>query len=64
MSEMEKLLHENVVLPLWPEVARILGLSRSSVYKNAEDGTIRTVSFGRLKKVPTSWLRRKLELDA
>jgi hypothetical protein len=58
-----QLLSENVVLPLWPETARILGLSRGSVYKGAVDGWIKTVSFGRLKKVPTAWLRRKLELD-
>jgi hypothetical protein len=58
-----KLLTENAVLPLWPETGRLLGLSRSSTYKGAEDGTIKTISLGRLKRVPTAWLRRKLELD-
>jgi hypothetical protein len=61
--DVRKLLTDNAVLPLWPETGRLLGLSRSSVYKGAEDGSIKTVSFGRLKKVPTAWLRRKLEVD-
>ena len=61
--DIHRLLTDNAVLPLWPEVGRILGLSRASVYKGAGDGSIKTVSFGRLKKVPTAWLRRKLELD-
>jgi hypothetical protein len=61
--DIRKLLTENAVLPLWPETGQLLGLSRSSTYKGAEDGTIKTVSFGRLKKVPTAWLRRKLEID-
>jgi hypothetical protein len=61
--DIQKMLRDNAVLPLWPEVGRILGLSRSSVYKGAEDGSIKTVPFGRLKKVPTAWLRRKLEMD-
>jgi predicted DNA-binding transcriptional regulator AlpA len=61
--DVRKLLTDNAVLPLWPETGRLLGLSRSSVYNMAESGSIKTVSFGRLKKVPTAWLRRKLEVD-
>ena len=63
IRSVRKLLAENAVLRLYPEVADILGLSRSSVYKGAEDGSIRTIPFGRLKKVPTAWLRRTLGLD-
>jgi predicted DNA-binding transcriptional regulator AlpA len=59
-----KLLSENAVLPLWPEVGQLLGLSRTSAYKAAETGAIKTISIGRLKKVPVAWLRRKLEIDA
>ena len=47
----------------YPEVAEILELSRSSVYERAKDGSIQTIPFGRLRKVPTAWLRRMLELD-
>jgi hypothetical protein len=61
--DVRKLLTENAVLPLWPETGQLLGLSRASVYKGAEDGRIKTVPFGRLKKVPTAWLRRVLEID-
>ena len=60
---MHKLLSENAVLPLWPETGRLLGLSRCSACKMAEDGKIKTVPFGRLKKVPTAWLRRVLQID-
>ena len=61
--DVRKLLSENAVLPLWPETGRLLGLSRAATYLRAEDGTIKTVAFGRLKKVPTAWLRRVLEID-
>ena len=62
--DVRKLLSEDAVLPLWPETGRLLGLSRATTYKHAEDGAIKTVPFGRLKKVPTAWLRRVLEIDA
>lgn len=41
----------------------ILNLSRGATYDAAKRGDIKTVSFGRLKPVPTAWLRKKLELD-
>jgi hypothetical protein len=63
MSEIQKLLNEQVVVPLWPEAGRtILGLSRGATYRAAATGQIKTVSFGRLKKVPTAWLKAKLGL--
>jgi hypothetical protein len=60
MSEIEKLLSENAVLPLWPQVGRVLQLTRHATYQAARRGEIETVDFGKLKRVPTSWLRRKL----
>jgi hypothetical protein len=63
MSDIEKKLRENVVLPLWPDTGRALRLGRNSTYSAAEKGDIETISFGRLKRVPTSWLRKKLGLD-
>ncbi len=63
MSDIRKLLDDNVVLPLWPETGRLLHLSRGSTYTAAEKGEIQTVGFGRLKRVPTAWLRRKLGLS-
>ena len=41
---------------------RFSHLSRGSTYTAAEKGEIETVDFGRLKRVPTAWLRRKLGL--
>lgn len=59
----QKLLDQTVTLPLWPETGGIMGLSRNSTYAAAGRGEIKTIRIGRLLKVPTAWLRRKLELD-
>ena len=64
MDEIKRLLNENVVLPLWPETGKtVLGLSRGATYSAAAKGQIKTISFGRLRKVPTAWLRQRLGLD-
>jgi hypothetical protein len=64
MDEIHRLLNENVVLPLWPETGKtILGLSKGCTYSAAKRGDIKTVPFGRLKRVPTAWLKAKLGLD-
>jgi len=63
MSEIEKKLRENVVLPLWPDVGQALNLCRNAVYAAAARGEIETLQFGRLKRVPTAWLIKKLGLD-
>jgi hypothetical protein len=64
MDEIRKLLTENAVLPLWPQTGKtILGLSRGGTYAAAERGDIKTIQLGRLKRVPTAWLRQKLGLD-
>jgi hypothetical protein len=62
-KEVRKLLDGSAVLRLWPEVGGILGLSRGATYDAAAKGDIRTIHVGRLLKVPSAWLRRKLELD-
>jgi hypothetical protein len=63
MDEIRKLLTENAVLPLWPEIGRILNLARGATYAAAERGDIKTIQIGRLKRVPTAWLRAKLEME-
>jgi hypothetical protein len=62
MDEFAKMLKENVVLPLWPETGRVLGLSRGATYAAAKTGDIKTIRLGRLLKVPCGWLRQKLEI--
>lgn len=62
MSEIRKLLNDNVSLPLWPETGKVLGLRRGATYAAARSGEIKTIRFGRLMKVPTAWLRQKLDL--
>ena len=62
MSEIRRLLNDNVALPLWPETGKVLGLQRGATYAAARSGEIKTIRFGRLRKVPTAWLRQKLDL--
>jgi len=63
MDEIRKLLDENAVLPLWPETGKVLRLRRGATYAAAKSGEIKTIPFGRLKRVPTAWLKSKLGLD-
>jgi len=63
LSEVRKLLDEKLVLSLWPETGEILGLSRGATYEAARRGDIKTLKIGRLKRVPSAWLRQKLGLE-
>jgi hypothetical protein len=45
-----------LVVRLWPDAGRALGLSRNGTYEAARRGEIKTLRFGRLRKVPTAWL--------
>ena len=51
------------MLPLWPDSGTILRLSRNATYAAAARGDIKTIQLGRLKRVPSAWLRAKLGLD-
>ncbi len=48
---------------LWPDVGRLLGLSRSATYAAAERGEIAVVRYGSRLMTPTAWLRRQAQLD-
>ena len=63
VDEIRKMLDENVTLPLWPDAAKVLNLKRDSAYAAAAAGQIKTLRFGRLLRVPTAWLRQKLDLE-
>jgi hypothetical protein len=62
MNAQEKKLSENLVLRLWPEAGEMLQLSRNATYDAAKRGEIKTLGIGRVKRVPTAWLRQKLGL--
>jgi hypothetical protein len=62
MDELQKKLADKAVLPLWPDAGELFGLSRGATYEAAARGDIRTIQIGRLKKVPTAWLKAKLEI--
>jgi hypothetical protein len=64
MDEIRRLLDENTAVSLWPEAGTALNLKRGATYRAAEAGEIKTLRFGRLLKVPTSWLRSQLGLEA
>jgi hypothetical protein len=62
-KELEELL-SRPTNPL-PDVGRIaFGLSRNASYEAAKRGDIPVIVIGRLKRVPTAWLRQQLGLDS
>jgi hypothetical protein len=63
MDDVNKLLKEKAVFPLWPETGRVLGLCRGATYAAAAKGDIKTIRLGRLLRVPTAWLRAQLDLQ-
>jgi hypothetical protein len=63
MNEIRRLIEDQVAVPLWPDAGTALDLSRGSTYAAAKRGEIKTIRFGRLLKVPTAWLRQKLDLE-
>jgi hypothetical protein len=63
LDEVRKLLNENATVSLWPQAGQALGLTRGQTYNCANNGDIETLDFGKLKRVATPWLRKKLGLD-
>jgi hypothetical protein len=64
LDEVREMLAKEPTVPLWPDAAKALGLTRNHAYNAAIKGDIQVLQFGRLKRVPTSWLRKKLGLEA
>jgi len=62
-SEIRRALDENLAVPLWPTAGRALDLKRGATYAAAIKGDIKTIQLGRLKRVPSAWLKAKLEID-
>jgi hypothetical protein len=62
-SEIRRALNENLAVPLWPTAGRALHLKRGATYAAATKGDIKTIQLGRLKRVPSAWLKAKLGLD-
>jgi hypothetical protein len=52
------------LISLWPTAAAILDVSRSEIYAMAQRGEIEVIPVGRLKKVITAPLRKKLKLES
>ena len=63
LNEVRKLCDEKAHVPLWPDAGTALGLGRWSSYEQAKQGKIETIGIGRRKRVPTSWLRKKLGIE-
>jgi hypothetical protein len=45
-----------------PLAGKALGLSRNASYEAARRGEISVLEFGKLRRVPTAWLRKQLQL--
>lgn len=50
-------------IPVWPDAARVLGISRNSAYRAAAEGTIPTLKFGSRMVVPVPKLLAMLGID-
>jgi hypothetical protein len=47
-----------------PLAGKALGLSRNASYEAAHRGEIPTLRFGKRMVVPTTWLRKTLQIEA
>ena len=45
-------LRGKTTVPIWPDAARVLGISRNSAFKAAADGSRPTLRFGKRLVVP------------
>ena len=50
-------------IPLWPDAARVLGVSRNVAYEAARKGSIPTLRLGRNIRVPVPKLLAMLGVD-
>ena len=56
-------LRNNPTVPVWPHYAKLMNLSRGSAYASVKRGDVPTVEVGRLIRVISAPLRKKLGLD-
>ena len=59
-DEREDLNDETTLTMSVPAAGALLGLTRNKAYDAAKDGTIPTMKFGKLLKVPKKAFRQKL----
>jgi excisionase family DNA binding protein len=50
-----------LTMKLWPEAANALGVSRTTIYKLAKDGSLPTIRLGSRVLVPIAALNKLLE---
>jgi hypothetical protein len=62
LEDVRKMLGGAATVSLWPQAGMVLDLKRGATYAAAARGEIQTLRFGRLKRVPTSWLLAQLGL--
>lgn len=60
-DERDDLNDETTLTMSVPAAGALLGLTRNKAYDAAKDGTIPTVKFGKLLKVPKKAFRQKLQ---
>lgn len=50
-----------VLIPVWPDAARALGIGRTTMFRLVGDGEIETVMIGRRRLVPAEALREYVQ---
>jgi hypothetical protein len=63
MAEILEEIRSKPTVPLFPHVAKALGISRWAVYEAAKRGEIEVFEIGHRKRAITASLRRKLGLE-
>jgi hypothetical protein len=64
MQEIMRDLRENPTVPVWPHYARLLNLSRGSAYASIAREEVEVIHIGKLVRVLSAPLRKKLGIDA
>ena len=63
LKEIFEDIQSKAVVPLWPRVGMVLGMSRGSIYAAAHRNEIDVIRIGRSIKAVTAPLRTRLGID-
>ena len=61
MAPMEQPADERMLVPVWPDAARALGIGRTTMFRLVADGEIETVRIGRRLLVPAEAVREYVQ---
>jgi hypothetical protein len=64
MKEVMDDIRNKPVVPLWPHLGMVLGLSRNTIYSAVANGEIDTIKVGRSIRAVSAPLRKRLGIEA